>query len=531
MKNSKKFNLSIDDIPSDVFVCRFIDGKFTIVDANDIALRTIDIAKKLLIGKDILSIFQDLQGQESELLTILQKAQNSSQMLTFNIPCYIHDNLCRWHKGSVKSLCNGDLILYYKNIEREKELEIEELQYQLALISEAPYVGICIYDDKFLYINQVLKDILGYSYEELEHLTPIDLVEVKNKEVYEKNLYDRLLGKNFETAYVDVKLRKKDGSAIYTRLCVKTIKYRGKYRAFASIIDITDIVIQEQKTKRLAQAFEQTDDMLLITDLEGKIIYVNNRVVEKMGYSKEELLGHKTSIFKSGKHSQRFYKRLWYTILRGQKYVNTIINKTKRGKLIYVESTITPVFDKEGTLESFVATAKDITYQIKTKKKLQNLAMLDSLTKVLNRYALNKEIDRFIAMKERYDLIFSVLMFDIDYFKKINDTYGHYSGDVVLKNTTQLLSKNIRNVDKVGRWGGEEFIVILHATSQDKAIKKAEEFRKLIENNTIDSKYKITVSIGVTSYKQNDTKNVLLARVDKALYKAKEEGRNRVVAL
>ncbi len=529
MKNLKNADISINDIPSDVFIFRYVDGRFIIVDANEAATDTIAMPKKELLGKDVFDIFTDIR--DTEFLNILREAQTSSRMIEFNIPCYIYDNLCRWHKGSVKRLFNGDLILYYKNIEREKELELEELQYQLDLISEAPYVGICIFDDRFLYVNHVLEDILDYSFEELQNIVPIDLLHLENKEEYICNLRKRISGDKFTTNYLDARLLRKDNKEIFVRLCIKTVKYRGKYRALASVIDITNIVAQEQKTKRLAQALEQTDDLLFMTDIEGKLIYANKQLIEKMGYSKEELIGQKTNIFKSGKHSRRFYKRLWTTILSGNKYSNLIINRTKAGKLIYLETTITPVFDKEGKLESFVSTSKDVTYQIKTKTRLKNLAMVDRLTKVLNRYAIDKEIDYYIAVAQRHDMPFSLLMLDIDYFKKINDTYGHYIGDVVLKSTSKLLSKNIRKIDKLGRWGGEEFIIILHATSQKRAAKKAQELRKLIENNLIDKKYKITASIGVTSYRQDDTKSSLFARVDDALYRAKEEGRNCVVTL
>ena len=529
MKNLKSSNISINDIPTDILICRLIDDRFIIVDGNDTAANTIGIPKDEFIGKDIFDLLEELD--ETDFLTILYKAYNSSKIIEFNTPCYINNNLCRWYKGSIKRVFNGDLMLYFKNIEKEKELEVEELEQQFELISEAPYVGITIFDDKFLYVNHVLEEILGYSFEELQKITPLDSLYLENKEKHKRNLQKRFAGENFTTSYLEGKLLTKDRAEVFVRLCVKTVKYRGAYRALASVIDITNIVVQEQKTKRLAQALEQTDDLLLMTDVEGKMIYVNQQLVDKMGYSKEELIGNQTNIFKSGKHSQRFYKRLWDTILSGNKYSNLIINRTKAGKLIYLDITITPVFDKEGKLESFVSTSKDVTYQIKTKTRLKNLAMIDTLTKTLNRYAIDREMTYYISVAQRHSVPFSLLMLDIDYFKKINDSYGHYTGDVVLKNISKLMSKNIRKIDKLGRWGGEEFIIILHTTSEDIAKKIAEKLRKVIENHTIDTKYKITASIGVTSYKEGDTKKSLLARVDDALYRAKKKGRNRVVAL
>jgi diguanylate cyclase (GGDEF)-like protein/PAS domain S-box-containing protein len=529
LQNLKNSDVSIDDIPSDVFICRLIDDTFTIVDANVTALKSMRMQKNELLGKDILELLSDIQ--DSDFLTILQEAHNSSQMIEFNIPCYIHDNLCRWHKGSVKKLFNGDLILYYKNIEREKELEAEELQYRLELISEAPYVGLCIFDNKFLYANHVLQAILGYSFEELQQITPIDLLHLNDKDEYICNLQKRMEGERFTTAYHDAKLLRKDNKEIFVRLCIKTVKYKGKYAALASVIDITHIVKQEQRTKRLAQALEQTDDLLLITDKEAVIIDINNSVTEKMGYTRKELIGQAVNIFKSGKHGRKFYKRLWDTVLSGEKYQNVIVNKTKEGKLIYLETTITPVFNDEGEIESFVSTAKDITRDVKMKKRLQKLATLDALTRIQNRYAINQEIDNEIKLAKRDKKPFALLMVDIDFFKLINDTHGHHVGDLVLQETAILMKNSIRDVDKIGRWGGEEFIIILHDISANEAVKKAEEIRMLIKDNLIANSYHITVSIGIRAYHKRDTKAMLLQQADEALYLAKTKGRNRVVIL
>jgi diguanylate cyclase (GGDEF)-like protein/PAS domain S-box-containing protein len=529
MKNLKNSDISIEDIPSDLFICRLIDNNFIIIDTNITALQSMGMQKKDVVGKDILNILSDIK--ESDFLATLHEANNSSRMIEFDIPCYIHDNLCSWYKGSVKKLFNGDLLLYYKNIEREKELEIEELRYQLNLISEAPYVGICIFDKKFLYANHVLEAILGYSFEELQQIIPIDLLHLNDKDEYICNLQKRMEGERFTTAYYDAKLLRKDNREIFARLCIKTVKYKGKYAALASVIDITHIVKQKQKTKRLAQALEQTDDLLLITDKDAVIIDMNNSVTEKMGYTRTELIGQPINIFRSGKHGRKFYKRLWDTVLGGDKYQNIIINKTKKGRLIYLDTIITPVFDEEGKIESFVLTARDISKDVKIKERLQKLATQDALTQIYNRYAINQEIDNEMKLAKRDNKPFALLMVDIDFFKLINDTHGHPAGDLVLKETAALMKKSIRDVDKIGRWGGEEFMIVLHNISAKEAVKKAEEIRLLIKDNLVANSYHITISIGVRAYHKRDTKNLLLQKVDDALYQAKEKGRNRVVIL
>ena len=297
---------------------------------------------------------------------------------------------------------------------------------------------------------------------------------------------------------------------------------------YGTINDITDIVEKENKVKLLAQALEQSDSLVFITDCNGIISYVNDSVIQNSGYSREELIGSKTSIFKSGKHNKEFYRNLWHTILSGQNYNNIIINKKKNGELYYVDTSITPIDDAYTKSKNFVVSAKDVTIQMKLEKKLENLATTDSLTQIYNRYKINAEIELHIARSKRSNTPFSLLMFDIDHFKNINDTYGHYVGDVVLKDLAQLIQKSIRQVDSFGRWGGEEFMLILDGANKEEALKVAQKIRALVEKTAMSGHYNITVSIGVGQYKISEQKSALLERVDQALYEAKEGGRNQV---
>ena len=119
-------------------------------------------------------------------------------------------------------------------------------------------------------------------------------------------------------------------------------------------------------------------------------------------------------------------------------------------------------------------------------------------------------------------------MFDIDHFKKVNDTYGHAVGDYVLKTLSQIAKKNIREIDYLIRWGGEEFIVIALDTKLRGAEVLAEKIRKAIEDYNFEKVGRVTVSFGVTQFTQDDTEDSFMKRADDALYQAKEKGRNRV---
>jgi diguanylate cyclase (GGDEF)-like protein len=172
----------------------------------------------------------------------------------------------------------------------------------------------------------------------------------------------------------------------------------------------------------------------------------------------------------------------------------------------------------------------DITeITIETKKNEYN-AIYDNLTKIYNRSKFNELLDEKIKLSKRYNLPLSVILFDIDFFKIINDTFGHLGGDKVLTELAELINNNIRNTDVFARWGGEEFIIIAPLTPLKDAKRFAEKLRVIIEKHDFEDAGSITCSFGVTQYVINETEHKLLARTDKALYEAKNNGRNIVVA-
>lgn len=165
-------------------------------------------------------------------------------------------------------------------------------------------------------------------------------------------------------------------------------------------------------------------------------------------------------------------------------------------------------------------------------EKLERLANLDSLTGLYNRRVILHRLDERIKYVRRYGEELSLIMLDIDHFKKVNDQYGHLIGDEVLEEIAVLVQRNIRDTDVVGRYGGEEFIIILLKTGLPSAVDVAERVRKAIEaaemKDSEGNVFSVTVSEGVSSYKPAEDERSLISRADDALYRAKENGRNRV---
>ena len=172
---------------------------------------------------------------------------------------------------------------------------------------------------------------------------------------------------------------------------------------------------------------------------------------------------------------------------------------------------------------------QEIKKRKKLEKELKKIAMFDRLTDVYNRYKLDMVLENQIKISDRYQRDLSIIFLDIDKFKTINDTYGHEMGDLVLKKLSELILKNLRSSDIFGRWGGEEFLIICPETDLQKAVKVAEKLRKEIENfNFHNNLHQVTSSFGVVEHIPNETMKTLLHRADELLYKAKENGRNRV---
>jgi diguanylate cyclase (GGDEF)-like protein len=164
--------------------------------------------------------------------------------------------------------------------------------------------------------------------------------------------------------------------------------------------------------------------------------------------------------------------------------------------------------------------------------KLQQLSIYDSLTGIYNRRYFMERYMEESARAEKFNLHLSFLMVDIDHFKKINDIYGHLVGDIVLKEIAKILKENIREIDFVARFGGEEFSIILPETDKAGAIMVGERIRSKVVTQkfrAFDEILTTSISVGVASYPQNTLySDVLIEIADKALYKAKVEGRNRV---
>ncbi len=184
--------------------------------------------------------------------------------------------------------------------------------------------------------------------------------------------------------------------------------------------------------------------------------------------------------------------------------------------------------------ENIIGSQQTIRKLQKKMEEVADMATIDELTGLYNRRALFSRLQEEINRAERYRQHFSILLLDIDDFKKVNDTYGHPVGDGILHGFGEFLRHSLRDSDFPARFGGEEFICLLPSTDTLQAVKVGEKIRSFLNQNTLCSQksglsLKITVSIGIATYKPGDNIDDLIQRADNALYQAKHQGKNRIV--
>lgn len=171
---------------------------------------------------------------------------------------------------------------------------------------------------------------------------------------------------------------------------------------------------------------------------------------------------------------------------------------------------------------------KQISHALAT---IERLAIIDDLTQVFNRRQMYKILEHQKALVDRGIHPFSICIFDLDHFKRVNDTYGHSAGDIVLRTIAQETQRNLRNIDHIARYGGEEFILILTNVEKDQAMLCADRIRKMVKKIVFENMppdFRMTISVGVTEFQQSEVIQQAINRADTALYRAKANGRDRV---
>lgn len=307
--------------------------------------------------------------------------------------------------------------------------------------------------------------------------------------------------------------------------------YQSRHEQYEQMVRETKAALQVSEDNYRV-IVENTSELIIKVDPEGFYTYVNPAFCALYGVEAEVLIGRHYSqdVFREDLPLvQEFFEKLMLPPYE----VNFVHRENTAHGVRFLEWRGRVIHDEQGKIKELVGVARDVTERMESMGRLQQQAQTDYLTSLANRRHFMEQGQVELERAKRYNKPMSIFMIDIDYFKKINDTYGHKFGDFVLQTLAAKMRETLRLVDVIGRIGGEEFAVLLPETGLREAAEVAERLRDNVARTNVPREegmpINFTISIGVTTLQDKDTTlEVLLSQADAAMYAAKQSGRNKV---
>jgi diguanylate cyclase (GGDEF)-like protein/PAS domain S-box-containing protein len=323
---------------------------------------------------------------------------------------------------------------------------------------------------------------------------------------------------------------RKDGSSYIVRWNISPVRdENGVLTHFISIQqDISDYVQVERESRLRARALDAAGDAIVIADADKNILFVNRAFSNNTGYTLEEVKGKKPTLFRTGEENDALYENQRQTLARGHDFHTTFIHRRRDGSLYHADTIISPIIGEKGEITHYVSVSKDISEQVSMEQALRQAAHIDKLTSLYNRHHGERLLNESFLKAQKLASPLTLIMCDIDHFKRVNDHFGHPAGDRVLIAVAKMLQKAVRSRDAVIRWGGEEFVIMFDDCAQASAIERAEGIRCQVEEYRDSTVGKVTLSLGLATITPGETLEELIARADAALYVAKHDGRNQL---
>ncbi|MBY0573010.1 MAG: EAL domain-containing protein [Undibacterium sp.] len=286
----------------------------------------------------------------------------------------------------------------------------------------------------------------------------------------------------------------------------------------------------EVSLRKLSQAVEQSPNIIIITDTDAHIEYVNAAFIAKTGQTLVQVQGKRPSVLQSDRNPLFTYEEIWDKLRHGESWQGELVNRYMDGEEYTELAHISPVRDADGKVTHFLSVQEDISDKKRTEERIQYLAHYDVLTGLPNRVLLEERAHISLAAAKRKSIPLTLMFFDLDHFKNINDSLGHSIGDNLLAELANRLLATLREGDTISRLGGDEFILVLPGVDELGAEHVAEKLLRTLSQSYQFGQYDLNVSasIGIAIFPQDgEDLETLLRNADTAMYRAKKDGRNQ----
>jgi diguanylate cyclase (GGDEF)-like protein/PAS domain S-box-containing protein len=392
-------------------------------------------------------------------------------------------------------------------------------------------------DQREVFANSAYAEMLGYTVEELLALSPKqvrNLVHPDDQEIAWGHVRDRIEGKP-GPAHYEFRIIRKDGTVRWVESFPTRIEYRGKPALQVAMVDITERKLAEATLKNSEERYrtlvESSTDAILMLDQERNAVTCNQAFLDLFGYQKSGVEGQSIRIVHPSEESFRAYGKATYPLVDR---VGSLREEwdlmRKDGTIFSAEIVTSPIRSLDGTTTGYICIIRDITERKRAEEELAYMATHDSLTGLPNRTLFSDRLTMGLTQARRSKKNLVVMLLDLDYFKDVNDTLGHSTGDQLLRAVGSRLSRLLRKGDTIARIGGDEFLLLLPELLQTEyattlAQKILHSFREPFVLD--DHQIHITTSIGIAIFPDDgDNADALMKSADIAMYRAKNKGRD-----
>jgi len=416
-------------------------------------------------------------------------------------------------------------------IAEEKTHRLLESEAEIRSIFQAMSEGVMVFDPqgKLIECNLASQEMFNLSLGDMLNASPSTLNachEDGRAFLAEERPVYRVLATKQACYNVMMGHRREEGEVLWFLINAQPI-FKADFETIEKVVVTCSDMSEYRRSRREIERYLNIIDtyvMISSTDTQGVITEASDAFCKISGYTKEELIAQTHHLLRHPDVPLSFYEAMWKTLQTGTSWHGEIKNRRKDGSTYWVDTIIMPRYDDADRLIGYMAIRNDIT----DKKRIEELSVTDQLTGLYNRLKLDELFALYLSLAKRHRSAFSIALLDIDKFKSINDTYGHQVGDIVLQELSSVLKSRIRKEDALGRWGGEEFLILLPQCDLAAAYALAEKLRALVERHALSRVGSKTVSFGVATFHIGDDEKSMVARADEALYRAKAHGRNRV---